>query len=197
MQNFHRAFLAVKPDKATTNFFRDTIRVIQKSARNVRFVAVDQLHLTLQFLGAALSDESIALITSALAATKPESVEIKLTNFHFGFSGQKKPELFFWGVEPTPELKRLTGTLHDTVKRLDLPDVKPQKDYAKLIYHFTLGRTIRSFSKQEVIQLTNKVELAGLIQPPAFKVKEFFLYESIGDRKGNSYKVMRTFPLSG
>jgi 2'-5' RNA ligase len=192
-----RLFIGIVPDKITRDFLRDSIRILNRYSRNLRSVSVDQLHMTLQFLGNNVTDASLEAITDQLQRKlqRQNSIMIKLDELNFGFKGQSSPSVLFWTVEQSPELKQLTNEIHTLVQELKLEDVKRQKDQSRLIHHITVARTKRTFSRREVRSLMQKFQSEFRLQPAAFKAESFSIIESLINKNGNVYKTLETFPL--
>src|SRR3989304_8856948 len=123
-----RLFIAIMPDKKTRDYLRDAIRVLTKYSRNLRFVNVEQLHMTLQFLGHNVTDESLEQIISRLKSIDTNGITIQMADLHFGFKGQTHPSVLFWEVEDNDKLKQLTKEVQTYVQELNLEDIKKQKD---------------------------------------------------------------------
>ena len=190
-----RLFIAIMPDKKTRDYLRDAIRVLTKYSRNLRFVNVEQLHMTLQFLGNNVTDESLEQIISRLKSIDTNGITIQMAALHFGFKGQTHPSVLFWEVEDNDKLKQLTKEVHTYVQELKLEDIKKQKDHSKLIHHITLARTKRTFSHNEVKKLMEKFNKDFTQEPPAFSPAEFVIMQSVFNKNGNVYKIIETFPL--
>ncbi|MFQ5492806.1 MAG: RNA 2',3'-cyclic phosphodiesterase [Candidatus Dojkabacteria bacterium] len=194
----HRVFLAFRFPKNVRDFLRDNIRHLSKRDRKLRFVNIDQLHLTLQFLGDNVSTESLVAVSEVLKrlASTLASPEIKITNSSFGFPGQTVPRVVFWDVEHTKSLVDFTKTVHDSVRDLDLPDVKRQKDHSKLIHHITIARVKNSISRGEARRLRTIIGDFNQALPEPFKPKSLDIIESSLTKKGSSYKLYESFPLN-
>jgi 2'-5' RNA ligase len=183
------------PDKLTREYLRDSIRVLSKANRNLRFVPIDQLHITLQFIGNSVSSASMNLISERLKSFSGPKPHISLTEMKFVFQGQANASVLFWDLEDDANLKQVTRDIHTTIQDLELFDIKPTKDQAKLIHHITLARTKRTFSKREVANLLDNFHKNFTRPLPEFDAAEFVIIESHLNKNGNAYKVLEAFPF--
>jgi len=193
----YRAFVTIIPPQEVRSHLRDINRKLKKISRNFRFVAIDQLHLTLQFLGNSVSGQSIAQVEEQLSsfAKDQQPFEVTIDKLNFGFPGQNIASLLYYDLREDRELRNFVTGLHDGLKTLDLGDVKRKKDHAKLINHLTIARTKhdmnRSFTR-EVNELISKLE----IQPLSFEVSEIQILSSVFKDNKSTYSVLSTIPLS-
>lgn len=193
----YRAFVAIIPPQEVRSHLRDINRKLKKISRNFRFVAIDQLHITLQFLGNSVSGQSIAQVEEQLSsfAKDQQPFEVTIDKLNFGFPGQNIASLLYYDLREDRELRNFVTGLHDGLKSLGLGDVKRKKDHAKLINHLTIARTKhdmnRSFTR-EVNELISKLE----IQPLSFEVSEIQILSSVFKDNKSTYSVLSTIPLS-
>ena len=187
-----RVFLALFPDDKTLEATRDVVRSFKKEARNLRFLNLDQMHITLQFLGNSVSNDSIEYISEELERHKSELSPqvIRLTDVMFGFPGQRIPKLIYWDVESTNELKTFTRDVHGFIKDLELPDINPQKDHAKLIHHMTLGRVKNSASKSLAKNIKSIIQGIN-IDKVEFKATELAFVSSTLTNTGPVYRFIK------
>ncbi|KXK26232.1 MAG: 2',5' RNA ligase family [candidate division WS6 bacterium OLB20] len=193
----HRAFIAILPDDKTRAFLRDSIRVFNKEARNFRFVNVDQLHITLEFLGDSVSSESITAITQELSSHKGNfpKPSIGLTELRLGFPGQTMPNVLFWNLSGGQKLKDLTRYIHEEIVDLQLTDVKRHKDHAKLIHHITIGRAKRSISRAHARSVKEIIKGHSFGELPVFTPEVFSIIASELTPKGPVYKTLEEITL--
>ena len=177
------------------DYLRDAIRVLSKANRNLRFVPIDQLHLTLQFIGMMVSTPSLNLISERLKTLSVPKPHIRLTDMNFGFPGQQNASVLFWDLDHDNNLVQATKDIHNAIQGLELNDIKPTKDQAKLIHHITLARTQRTFSKREVAKLLENFERNFNREAPEFEATEYVIIESMLNKNGNAYKVLEAFPF--
>lgn len=193
----HRLFLGIYPPSEIRDYFRDTRRKLKKHSRNFNFVPVSQIHMTIQFLGGNVSRESLEQIVETLDANANNysSAPITIGKLKFGFPAQRNPSVLFWPVENNDALRKLTREIHEDIQELMLEDIKRQKDYAKIMLHFTLGRTKRGVSRSYANELRS--QLNSMPQDEfGFKPDQFSLIESKFTGKFPEYTTLNSFKLN-
>lgn len=193
----NRLFIAIFPDENMRSYLRDSIRTFSKDARNFNFVPIDQLHLTLEFLGNSVSNDSLELLTEALQQQSGNFAKPKLTlsTLNFGFPSQNMPSLLFWDIVENKELKDLTTQVHDIARSLNVEDIKRYKDHAKLIHHITIARTKRGMSRAQSRAIKAKIEQTNFGEAPSFEPQHFSLVASTLNAKGSTYKEIQRIAL--
>lgn len=192
----YRAFLAVTPSKEIKSELRDINRKFKKYARNLRFVPLDQLHITLQFMGNGVSGYSLDVIKNNLSILCHDwnAFEVKIDKLNFGFPGQNVATHLYYSIEDDSQLNQLTKSIHENVKDLGLADVNKKKDHGKLINHMTVarvkGHTSRSFTR-EVKDFVNSIE----IQNMNFEISEVKIISSVFKDNTTSYFDLASFEL--
>ncbi len=150
----YRSFVAIIPPDEARVKLRDVNRKLKKFSRNFRFVAIDQLHITLQFLGNSVSGYSISQIEESLRSTVShfEPFNVEIGKLKFGFPSQNIASLLYYDVQDDVELNQFVKTIHTSLKEIGLDDITRRKDHAKLINHITVARTksdmSRSFTRE-------------------------------------------------
>lgn len=195
-QSHHRLFLALTPPHEFIQEVRDIYRKFSKEARNLSFVPLNQLHLTIQFLGTEVSTDSLNLISQAFRTIELQlqQITIKTNAIRFGFKGQRIPQIIYLAINDSNELKEFTRQVHSVIKSLGLYDTKRKKDYAKLIYHITLARvkhnTSKSYSKT-INQIISQMDVSNL----QFTAQNIYLIKSEVEKKQQIYQLLQTVQL--
>ena len=150
-----------------------------------RWVALDQLHLTVRFIGDV--DGSLFLdIKSALAETRISPFNIQLKGVgHFPPRGA--PRVIWVGIEKNEPLQLLRKKIAGTLLKIG---VKPEK--RKFSPHITLAR-LKNTPPQKV---ANFLSGNGLFSQEPFQIDDFKLYSSTLTPKGAIHKVERIYSLS-
>ena len=175
-----RLFLAIPlPDET-----KAALCTLQSSLpRGLRLVAVDQLHLTLHFIGPAL----IEWLDEKLDAVRCEPFPLTIRGV--GHFETARNTITLWaGVDPSSPLMELHRLLGECLISLNLPvDPRPYSP------HITLARGDRSLMTpvlQTFVSDHSRLEL------PAIAVTEFLLYSSTLQPTGPVYTVERRFVLT-
>ena len=163
-KNLVRSFIGIGiPFDLSRNIYAH-LKIFNSENRNFNFVNIEQMHITLQFLGESVSEDSLEQIANRLKPifTQIDKPLIRTLGLRFGHKSQIIPTVLFLEVEQSPELHEITENIHYAIKSLSLPDVRREKDYKRLIYHITLGRAKHHVSRnfgRKIINLinTNKI----------------------------------------
>ena len=189
-----RLFLALdidEPIRQRIIAFRDHMR---RLAPNVRWVAPETFHVTLQFLGeTAKLDE----ITRALQPERCAAVTVAFRGAGF-FPNPKIPRIFWVGIHGDEHLQELVTTIARALAPLGF-----ERDPGVFTPHLTLARTgsgrpkpVRGERPAPALQRVGD-ELAKS-PPPDFgtmTAHQFFLYESHLSSAGPRYEKLAAFPL--
>jgi 2'-5' RNA ligase len=171
--------------------FRDQMKAF---APDVRWVAPEAFHVTLQFLGETKTREEIQ---RALARVKGAPIPLTFRNTGF-FPNSKSPRIFWIGMESDQHLQDLVNSIATGLLPLGFErDAQPYKP------HLTLARSgsgrprpvpgeHTSFGLQHV-----QVKLEGM--PPlefgTMAAREFYLYESKTTPAGAKYTKLARYGL--
>lgn len=191
-----RLFIAVFPDVQTRTYFRDIKQSLSKYKRNFKFTPLDQIHLTIKFLGNDVDYEVYSEYSEALKYHLSEfpKFEYQIDDLQFGFPGQTLPEILFSNVKDSSELNELTTLSADIAKNFGKYSIVSKKEHKKLIHHFTLARLKSSISKafgrafDEVISELPKPEFKSI-------ASEIAIVESFLDDSGPTYKILDSITL--
>lgn len=150
-----------------------------------RWVALDQLHLTVRFIG----DVDGALfhdIKNALAEVNILSFNIQLKGVgHFPPRGA--PRVIWTGLEKSAPLQLLRKKIDGALLKIG---VTPER--RKFSPHITLAR----LKNTPVQKIANFLSGNGLFSQEPFQVDDFKLYSSTLTSKGAIHKVEMVYPLT-
>jgi 2'-5' RNA ligase len=191
-----RLFIAIYPPQEIKEKIRDAIRKFDKEKRNIKFLSMDQLHLTVKFLGNEVSEESLLSITEELRKHISEFKKptIKLTKLSFGFSRQIRPKTLLFFTAPDKTLDKLTSKVHELVKDLKLQDTVNKKERRRLVHHITVGRARDSVNKA----FKKKMEKVLSSFDPgtiSFQPDSFSIIQSTLTKNGAVYTELERFKL--
>lgn len=160
-----RLFVAIPLPEAVKN-------VIVRSCRSfplLRWVRPEQLHLTLRFIGEA-PPEQLPVLTSALAEVAVPAFDLQTDGCGF-FPDERRPQVFWLGLVPAPELLRMQAEIETALLAAGLPgETRP------FVPHLTLLR----FNVRPRPELPAEIgrNFAGL-PPQRFPCSGFNLYSSL------------------
>lgn len=174
-----RLFVAIDPPETV----RNRLQQVQR-AGGVRWVPVEQLHLTLLFLGNVPADR-LEPLSRELAAIRER--EFTLTLGELGcFPAMRAPRVLWIGLERQPLLDSLAAAVRQTADVCDLPlEEKP------FTPHITLGRV----KEPAHFQLRPWLQHAAP-QHLSFHVREFALIRSLMTPQGAVHRQLQAFPLT-
>lgn len=189
-----RLFIALIPKQETLSQIRDVVRGLGQAKRNFNYIAIDQLHMSLKFVGGNISEDSLKVLNPVMKERfKGVNLpEVTLTDLSYGTEGQKAPKVMFFSVEPNAELDQLTQQIHELVVELGLEDVVAKKDRKRHIHHVTVARVKRSISNSLVRNTRNEIEQAS-IKDIKFIPAKLALVQSVLTPQGPFYKVLDVY----
>jgi RNA 2',3'-cyclic 3'-phosphodiesterase len=170
-----RAFIAIDLPGDLQKAISQTIGLLQKNAGSsgVRWVAAENIHLTLKFLG-DVSPSSLASIQDMLKTESGLHPRFHLKVGGLGtFPSQKRLRVVWLGVDTPPELVSLQRGLESASTKLGYtPETRPFSP------HLTLGRVRENVTTAELIALTSALKENKINALGVFLVEEIHLFKS-------------------
>lgn len=154
----------------------------QRGLHGARWVARENLHITLRFIGAV--DERVAEeVDAALAHLKAKPFTLQVT--HLGAFGDSNRARSVWaGLAPSDPLINLNAKVERLFQQLGLP-----ADKRKFTPHITLGR-VAGVSNGEVAKW---IEEKGKLECPSFEATKLTLFSSQTRETGAVYAPERHY----
>lgn len=177
----HRIFIAINlPEGVKEELLAYKEQWLEVPAR---WVGMDNLHLTLAFLGNRSDEELVEISQSMLAVgERHNSFPLQLTKIVYG-PDAKKPKMIWALLEETPELSALQKDVETTLKHQDTKPFSP---------HLTLARlNMTAFFRMEAEEIPQIAEDISI----SFEIKSIEVMESELHRSGPQYTVCQTIPL--
>jgi 2'-5' RNA ligase len=176
-----RLFVAIDfPDNVITQ-----IANICHSVRGARWAPLEQLHLTLKFIGEA-DEELYHDISEALEHITFSSLRLRLKGTGC-FPPRKPPRILWVGVEPSPMLGELASAVESTLAPLGI-----ERERRKFHPHVTVARLRDNVRPSDI---TPFLSGTGLFKTEEFNVSQFCLYSSILRPEGAIHRREHTYPL--
>jgi 2'-5' RNA ligase len=150
-----------------------------------RWIDLDQLHLTLRFIGEV--DGSLYLDIKEILSTvktKPFSLQLKGVGH---FPPRKEPRVIWVGVEKNEALPRLRAKIETTLVKEGLPP-----EGRKYSPHITIAR----LKNTATVKVGNFMAANSLFASEPFPVEKFYLYSSKLTPKGAIHIIEASYPLS-
>ncbi len=175
-----RLFLAIALPEA----LRARLAELGRGLPGVRWLAPENLHLTLRFIGEV--DRSLAEeLDAALGQIRAPGFSLTLAGVGC-FGAGKKIRSIWVGVETNPDLLRLQTEIERTLRRAEVPPegrkFKPHVTLARLKRH--PGANLQDFLAQH-----------ALYRGASFQVEDFVLFSSFLSQAGAIYAPEATYPL--
>lgn len=161
-----RCFLAAWPDEAVRERCAELIRSVRPHAEHGRVMRLENLHLTLAFIG-ELQDARGARVAAACAALPAIEYDWRLDVIGFF----PRPRVLWAGGPDSAELEQLAGSARGLLDAL-----KVNYDRKPFVPHVTLLRDVRRFDGPKEIA-----------PPIAWPIREIGLYRAGRDDEGARY----------
>ena len=188
-----RLFLAIALPGSARNCMAERVRIVAKPAERVRWVPIENVHITLKFLG-----ETPAAQRSTIEATM-ERVVASVPPLGLAITGVKvvrrgrRPQMVWATVADTNgRLQRL----HDRTERL-LESEGFAREVRSFSPHITLARVRDGVARWEQESLENWTATQRDVPSIPFHVAEVLLMKSELKPQGAEYMVCRRFGLRG
>ncbi len=159
-----------------------------RAADDVRWVRPENVHLTLQFLG-AVPEERVPAIEAALrdaaAGARPLSLSLHGAG---GFPNARRPRVLWAGLEgDVPPLAELVRELGTRLAKLGFPP--EERAFSP---HLTLGR---ARDGRGAPGLAGALAGAGQVEPTPWRATELVLFESHLSPRGPRYEAVARVAL--
>lgn len=179
-----RLFIGIFPEKDSLDYLRDYMRLYSGFKRNLKFAPVDQLHITLKYIGSNVSDNSKELIRKHLYSNQSQvgETDIDFNKLQFGFKYDSFPRILMANVKVNDKLLDAADNYHEIIKSLKLRDTIRVKGKFSSTYHVTLGRLKENASRssgKSLKQFTEEINNSPKFEPHSFIAKEAYLVESV------------------
>jgi 2'-5' RNA ligase len=189
-----RLFVALDIDPSIRERITEFRNQMRPLAPDVRWVAPETFHITLQFLG---ETKRIDDVPRALQTVRGTPIELSFRNAGF-FPSPKSPRVFWVGIEADQNLRELVNSIGQALQPLGF-----ERDAGPFKPHLTLARTGSGGprpvpgerSAPGLQRVRGKLET---LAPPEFgtmTAHEFYLYESKLSRAGARYAKLARYPL--
>ncbi|WP_153556017.1 RNA 2',3'-cyclic phosphodiesterase [Roseimaritima sediminicola] len=184
-----RTFIAVPMEPNVQKAAKELVRKLQDQGDGVRWVPLDNLHLTLKFLG----DVDNTMIPRVCQVVRRCCQHVPVTPLHLvgagGFPDARRPRVVWAGIESGGEVfAQLVAELEEEFAALGFK--REPRDWMP---HLTLGRTRRGGRHPE--QLAQRLAENASRDLGWMQAREVCVYASYLDKHGPSYHVMDTIAL--
>ncbi len=184
-----RVFIALEMPDADRDRLRPCLAQLARESREVKWMAVQNLHLTLKFLG-EVSGELLSDLNTALAAIAKGTAPFVLRYERVGFfrSGGG-PSVIWLGITRHDQLQALAEQVALGSERLIRTD-----DRRPFRPHITLGRVRQPYGGPPLPAVLERIDAGSL---PDWTVHELSLIRSELTPRGPVYTVISRHQLGG
>ena len=187
-----RSFIAIELPETLIKPMHTASAQLQEilSGQPVRWVPVENIHLTLKFLG-DVSERNIPMITEILEAEAANHCQFEISVGGFGvFPNYSRPRVIWVGVEGPDELLNLQRRVDLETTRLGY--APGQREFSP---HLTFGRISRNASPTQVRKISELLRKHKLGFLGAARIYQVNLYKSVLGPEGAVYSKMATAEL--
>jgi 2'-5' RNA ligase len=169
-----RAFIAIEIPLEIKQAIAAEIASLHNSAgRAVRWVSIQNIHLTLKFLG-EISPASVELLTQALQAECDQAAPFNITVNGLGcFPNAHRPRIIWIGLNIPPELNRLQHKLETAIARMGY--AAEDKPFSP---HLTVGRVREQATSAELKNIHSGLEKLHVDLLGTFTAQSVHLFKS-------------------
>ncbi|MCE0721634.1 MULTISPECIES: RNA 2',3'-cyclic phosphodiesterase [Legionella] len=182
-----RVFFAIIFPKATQVRLSRSLKTLQNTLLSdyIRWVHVEKMHITVQFLG-NLPQEQLILLSENVQAAIKNILPFQLQFGHLEwFPSLRHPKILSLTVQSQADLAMLSQVIGNTSITLDIPvETRPFRG------HLTLGRLIRHRVPYELLET-----IKGPAIPPIM-VNKIHLIESRSEKGRQNYYPLAEFKLA-
>ncbi|HEV8074976.1 MAG TPA: RNA 2',3'-cyclic phosphodiesterase [Candidatus Acidoferrum sp.] len=179
-----RLFIAIEIPENIRTGFASLLKEFRAIAPQVKWVRAENLHVTLKFLGETDSAKLGALQNVLSTVRSPDPVSLEFRGLGF-FPNDKRPRVFWAGMEASANLKSLAADVDQAVHQLGFS--REERPYAP---HLTLARIPLPDLPSILLQL---VKEKSSLSFGSIRTTEFRLIESKLKPAGAEYTTVRTF----
>lgn len=181
-----RAFIAVEiPLDIRQNVEHATSNLRRGTGSLIRWVAVENMHLTVKFLG-DIPSANVEVLTRMIQAEADSlhCFDIHLTGIG-SFPGPKRPRVIYIGIQAPAELEAFQRQLESATRRLGYnSDANGGRSFAP---HLTIGRVRQNIPADDLKKIRRALEESKIDSPGTARVNSVHLYKSDLKRTGPVY----------
>jgi 2'-5' RNA ligase len=182
-----RCFIAIEIPETIRRSIDDSIAVLKKSGAEVKWVACENIHLTMQFLGET-EEALIPKIKEALDKILSPYLPFYIRISNVGcFPDGRRPRVIWVGVEESRPLINLYKDIADAMEGLGY-----KKEERNFTPHVTIGRVK---SNRNMPELSRRLEEVRSIRFSDFEVRNITLMKSELKPSGAKYYSLAEIPF--
>jgi 2'-5' RNA ligase len=162
-----------------------SLMLIQGGVPGARWLAREQMHMTLRFIG-EVDGRDAAMLDDALAGILAPAFSLQLHGV--GQFGNKQPHTLWAASRKNEALEHLQKKVDSAIRRVGQP-----QDAHKFTPHVTMGR----LRHPEPAKVMEWLTYHALYTSAEFEVGAFHLYSSKLTSDGSIYRIEQSYDLEG
>jgi RNA 2',3'-cyclic 3'-phosphodiesterase len=183
-----RLFVALDIPAEVRRAIGEMIARLRDVARGARWVRAEGVHVTLKFIG-EMPAERVATVEAELrGASVAAPVEAKFRGAGF-FPNDRHPRVFWAGVEASPNLAELAGSVDARLSKLGIA-----AEAREFRAHLTLARFKSEDGLPRLREVIKKLEPLDF---GSMRASEFYLFQSQLGPGGAKYTKLASYPFGG
>ena len=184
--NEKRVFIGIPVGDNIKSILSIVKSVVNCNPSYIKWIPVENIHLTLSFLGNIANKNLPHLIQSVEKNITSNNFQIRITDTGV-FPSSKSPKVLWLGISKgTDELTSLQLKVEKSIRKFN-----ENHHRATFNPHITIAKIRRLYRKIDVLPFLNTV-----YSPIELDVNSIYLYESLLFAEGAQYKLLNTFPLN-
>lgn len=189
--NLLRAFIAVEiPHEMREAVGKATTPLQKEIGSIVRWVPMENMHLTLKFLG-DVSPTNVEMLSEMLRAEADmfHCFDLRLSGLG-SFPNLKRPRVIYVGIQAPPTLDALQRGVEAAARRLGY-----ESEERRFSAHLTIGRVKQNVTATEQQTIRRALEAARIDLLGTARVDSVHLYKSDLKSSGSIYTRLYSAPL--
>jgi 2'-5' RNA ligase len=181
-----RLFVALDLHPEVRQKIAALLRELKPAAPGLKWVSADALHVTLKFIGEQPEARLAAIVEALKTVPTPGRLELRFRGLGC-FPNERRPRVFWIGMEAPPELARLAETIGQALEALGI-----EREKRAFSAHLTLARAREGQHAQLPAGAweAHRNDAFG-----GFTADQFFLFQSHLSSAGAQYQKLHGFPL--
>lgn len=157
-----------------------------KPAAPLKWSPIENLHITMKFIGAWPEDRLEQMIATLSAMPKTHAFPVTVSRLGF-LPNPHRPRTLLTGVQGGPELSTLAASIEDA-----LVTIGCSREERKYTPHVTLAR----IKDEDIRGLRERIASMTDLNFGSFEATHFHLYASKPGPRSSIYTVVESFPLA-
>ncbi|MDD5595055.1 MAG: RNA 2',3'-cyclic phosphodiesterase [Candidatus Omnitrophica bacterium] len=187
-----RTFIAIELPKQVKDALAELKNQLESSQADVKWVATQNIHLTLKFLGER-DEKKIEKILQILDEVAKENQPYEINLISLGsFPNPNYPRVVWAGIDQgATQTKKIAQGLEEKIAKVGIP--KEKREFSS---HITIGRVKSNLNREKLIQGLDNSKSYLVGKNLRFLVTQLVLFKSTLTPKGPVYEILKTANLT-